>query len=313
MASLSADPTPWSAFRCGNGSSRCAHASILTPLFDTCVWTTGSIHQHPLLPPLYQTQITQYAERLESDLEGLEWPEGTMTAQRLWIGRSEGAKVIFPLPGHGEGIEVFTTRPDTLMGVTYVVLAPEHPLVKELTTPAQKGAVDAYVKEAAGKSDLDRSATGKDKGKTGVFTGATAVHPITGEPVPVWVADYVLWGYGTGAVMAVPAHDERDWAFAKVRGSDRIFGLCVWMDICVCMMDRGECAPLPSRTTNATLPQSQKHNTNSASTSPSSKSSRPPTPRRSTWRRGRSAGKGPPSTAGGSWMARPLRRRRRRW
>lgn len=161
-------------------------------------------------------QITQYAERLESDLEGLEWPEGTMTAQRLWIGRSEGAKVVFPLAGHEAGIEVFTTRPDTLMGVTYVVLAPEHPLVKALTTEGQRGAVDAYVREAAGKSDLDRSATGKDKGKTGVFTGASAVHPISGEPVPVWVADYVLWGYGTGAVMAVPAHDERDHAFAQV-------------------------------------------------------------------------------------------------
>ena len=139
-----------------------------------------------------------------------------MTAQKLWIGRSEGAKVVFPLDGHAEGIEVFTTRPDTLMGVTYVVLAPEHPLVKALTTEAQRGAVEAYVKEAAGKSDMDRTSTGKDKGKTGVFTGATAVHPISGEPVPVWVADYVLWGYGTGAVMAVPAHDERDHAFAQV-------------------------------------------------------------------------------------------------
>jgi leucyl-tRNA synthetase len=188
----------------------------------------------PYQPPTQQPQplpkqITKYAERLESDLEGLEWPEGTMTAQRLWIGRSEGAKVVFPLAGQGEGIEVFTTRPDTLMGVTYVVLAPEHPLVKALTTERQRGAVEAYVKEAAGKSDLDRSATGKDKGKTGVFTGATAVHPVSGEPVPVWVADYVLWGYGTGAVMAVPAHDERDHAFAQVGGFG---GLGVWDGTC---------------------------------------------------------------------------------
>ena len=187
--------------------------------------TPCMISSHPPNETATQNpQITQYAERLEADLEGLEWPEGTMTAQRLWIGRSEGARVVFPLGGGGgegkgkEGIEVFTTRPDTLMGVTYVVLAPEHPLVKALTTAGQAGAVEAYVKEAAGKSDLDRSATGKDKGKTGVFTGATAVHPISGEPVPVWVADYVLWGYGTGAVMAVPAHDERDHAFAKVGG-----------------------------------------------------------------------------------------------
>lgn len=154
-----------------------------------------------------------------------------MTAQRLWIGRSEGARVVFPLGKEGgEGIEVFTTRPDTLMGVTYVVLAPEHPLVKELTTPEQVKAVEAYVKEAAGKSDLDRSATGKDKGKTGVFTGATCVHPISGEAVPVWVADYVLWGYGTGAVMAVPAHDERDHAFAKVRKSFFVVVVRGWVD-----------------------------------------------------------------------------------
>lgn len=107
-----------------------------------------------------------------------------MTAQKLWIGRSEGAKVVFSLDGSTGGeVEVFTTRPDTLMGVTYVVLAPEHPLVKEVTTPEQQAAVEAYVKEAAGKSDLDRTATGKDKGKTGVFTGAMAIHPISGEKV----------------------------------------------------------------------------------------------------------------------------------
>jgi len=174
-------------------------------------------------------KITNYAEELEKDLEGLQWPEGTMTAQKLWIGRSEGAKVVFPLAAAQEGkgeVEVFTTRPDTLMGVTYVVLAPEHPLVDQVTTEGQRAAVKAYVKESAGKSDMDRTATGKDKGKTGVDTGATVVHPISGEELPVWVADYVLWGYGTGAVMAVPAHDERDHAFAKV---------CV----CVCVCGAG--------------------------------------------------------------------------
>eukprot|EP00624_Nannochloropsis_granulata_P004695 evm.model.NODE_3366_length_53577_cov_19.425985.6 len=164
-------------------------------------------------------KITDYAEELEKDLEGLQWPEGTMTAQKLWIGRSEGAKVVFTLAATQEGkgeVEVFTTRPDTLMGATYVVLAPEHPLVEHVTTEGQRAAVKAYVKESASKSDLDRTATGKDKGKTGVDTGATVVHPISGEELPLWVADYVLWGYGTGAVMAVPAHDERDHAFAKV-------------------------------------------------------------------------------------------------
>lgn len=166
-------------------------------------------------------KITKYAEELEEDLKGLDWPEGTMTAQKLWIGRSEGARVMFPLAFSGAipgNVEVFTTRPDTLMGVTYVVLAPEHPLVERVTSEERRAAVRAYVREAAGKSDLDRTATGKDKGKTGVDTGAKVVHPLSGEELPIWVADYVLWGYGTGAVMAVPAHDERDHAFATVRG-----------------------------------------------------------------------------------------------
>lgn len=193
---------------------------------------------HPVYrQPLRQwvLKITQYADKLEAELgtevtgssavEGgrvtpLQWPEGTLSAQKQWIGRSVGAEIEFALPKDGSGaaessVKVFTTRPDTLMGVSYLVLAPEHPLVAQLTTPAQKAAVDAYLAQIAGKSDLERTSTGKDRGKTGVSLGSVAAHPITGEAVPIWTADYVLAGYGTGAVMAVPAHDERDFEFAQ--------------------------------------------------------------------------------------------------
>jgi leucyl-tRNA synthetase len=165
-------------------------------------------------------KITAYAERLLEDLDGLDWPEPVKLMQRNWIGRSEGANVLFKvdpagLPGRAEGavIEVYTTRPDTLFGATYMVLAPEHPLVDMLTTPDRKAAVTAYVDAAAKKSDLER--TGLAKTKTGVFTGAYAVNPVNEARIPVWIADYVLISYGTGAIMAVPAHDERDWDFAK--------------------------------------------------------------------------------------------------
>jgi len=157
-------------------------------------------------------KITEYADELAAGLEDVQWPEGTKQAQKQWIGRSVGASVDFAA-GDGEKISVFTTRPDTLMGVSYVVLAPEHPLVQKLTTEDHQAAVEAYVEAAASKSDMDRTANTKTK--SGVFTGSVAVHPLTGEEVPVWVADYVLGGYGTGAVMAVPAHDERDFEFAK--------------------------------------------------------------------------------------------------
>ena len=174
---------------------------------------------HPVVRmPLRQwvLEITKYADKLEAGLEDLQWPEGTLTAQKQWIGRSVGASIQFAVDGHTtEKIEVFTTRPDTLLGVTYVVLAPEHPLVSKFTTEAQRSAVNKYVSEVAGKSDLERTATGADRGKTGVPTGAFAVHPLTGKHVPIWIADYVLAGYGTGAVMAVPAHDDRDFAFAE--------------------------------------------------------------------------------------------------
>jgi leucyl-tRNA synthetase len=161
----------------------------------------------------WMLRITAYAERLLEDLETLDWPESIKAMQRHWIGRSEGAEVDFALDGHDAALRIYTTRPDTLFGVTYMVLAPEHPLVAAITTPDRRAAVDAYIFEAAKKSDLDRTDLAKEK--TGVFTGAYAVNPVSGAKVPVWIADYVLISYGTGAIMAVPAHDSRDWEFAK--------------------------------------------------------------------------------------------------
>jgi leucyl-tRNA synthetase len=160
-------------------------------------------------------KITAYADRLESDLPGLDWPESTLAMQKHWIGRSEGAEVSFKTE-KGDEIRVFTTRPDTLFGATYMVLAPEHPLVEPLTTDAQKAAVKAYVDAAKNKSDLERTELQKEK--TGVFTGGTAVNPVNGRKIPVYIADYVLGSYGTGAIMAVPAHDERDHEFATKYG-----------------------------------------------------------------------------------------------
>jgi leucyl-tRNA synthetase len=158
-------------------------------------------------------RITAYADRLLSGLETVDWPDSTKRMQAAWIGRSEGAEILFGLekPALG-GLKVFTTRPDTLFGCTYMVLAPEHALVDALTTTSQKQAVDDYRRKAASKSDLERTDLAKDK--SGVFTGAFAINPVNGARVPIWVADYVLTGYGTGAIMAVPAHDERDYEFA---------------------------------------------------------------------------------------------------
>jgi leucyl-tRNA synthetase len=162
-------------------------------------------------------RITAYAERLLSDLEELDWPEGIKEMQRNWIGKSEGAEVDFAIDGlPGEPIRVFTTRPDTLFGATYMVLAPEHPLVERITAPDRKAAVAAYREAAGRKSELERTELQKEK--TGVATGAFAINPVNGEKIPVWIADYVLWGYGTGAIMAVPGHDTRDYAFAKTFG-----------------------------------------------------------------------------------------------
>jgi len=198
---------------------------------------------HPVVRiPLRQwmLRITAYADRLERELDGLDWPASIKKLQSDWIGRSTGAEVDFfvcppgdagssfaawqsarataGFPGEpgGDAIRVYTTRPDTLYGVTYLVVAPEHPLVERLTTAAQRAAIAAYRDAAARKSDLDRTDLAKEK--TGVFTGSSCVHPLTGRPVPVWVADYVLASYGTGAIMAVPAHDDRDWDFAKAFG-----------------------------------------------------------------------------------------------
>ncbi len=158
-------------------------------------------------------KITAYADRLEKDLEGLDWPKSTLEMQRNWIGRSTGVQIRFNIEGKDTYFDVFTTRVDTLFGCTYCCLAPEHPLVKELVSPEQKEAVEKYVNDAAKKSDLMR--TSLEKEKTGVYLGATAINPINGKSIPIYVADYVLGSYGTGAVMAVPAHDTRDYAFAK--------------------------------------------------------------------------------------------------
>jgi leucyl-tRNA synthetase len=161
----------------------------------------------------WMLRITAYADRLLDDLEGLDWPEGVLEMQRQWIGRSEGAEVRFALDGHDAALTVYTTRPDTLFGATYCVVAPEHGVVADITTDAQRAEVEAYVQWARNRSDLDRQ-VGADKEKTGVFTGAYAINPVSGARVPVWVSDYVLMSYGSGAIMAVPAHDERDHAFA---------------------------------------------------------------------------------------------------
>jgi leucyl-tRNA synthetase len=171
---------------------------------------------HPVIrKPMRQwmLKITAYAERLLADLDEVDWSESIKEMQRNWIGKSEGAEVKFEIRNSKFEISVFTTRPDTLFGATYMVLAPEHPLVDAITTPEQREAVKAYRAAAARKSDLERTELQKEK--SGVPTGAQAINPVNGEAIPVWIADYVLWGYGTGAIMAVPAHDARDHEFAR--------------------------------------------------------------------------------------------------
>ena len=159
----------------------------------------------------WMLKITAYADRLLEDLELVDWPESIKDMQRNWIGRSEGANVTFKVAGTEESFTVFTTRPDTLFGATYTVLAPELELVKKITTPEQTAAVEAYIEETSKKSDLNRTDLAKEK--TGVFTGAYAINPVNGQEIPIWIGDYVLASYGTGAIMAVPAHDERDYEF----------------------------------------------------------------------------------------------------
>jgi leucyl-tRNA synthetase len=158
-------------------------------------------------------RITEYAERLIDGLKDLDWPDSTKRLQENWIGRSEGAEIIFDVCSHNAQLTAFTTRPDTLYGATYMVIAPEHPLLSTITTKGQKDAISSYVQKAKSKSDLERAELSKEK--TGVWTGAHAINPINGKEIPIWVADYVLMSYGTGAIMAVPAHDERDFEFAK--------------------------------------------------------------------------------------------------
>jgi leucyl-tRNA synthetase len=164
----------------------------------------------------WMLRIPLYAERLLKGIDGLDWPEGIKDMQRNWIGRSTGAEVDFAVEGMKEKIRVFTTRPDTLFGATYMVIAPEHPLVERLTTNDRKNSVNEYLKAASLKSDLDRTDLAKEK--TGVFSGSYAINPVNNAKIPVWIADYVLMGYGTGAIMAVPAHDTRDFEFARKFG-----------------------------------------------------------------------------------------------
>ena len=175
---------------------------------------------HPVLRvPMKQwmLRITAYAERLIEGLDSVDWPQRTKDAQRKWIGKSEGAVVTFPIegPANGLALEIFTTRPDTLFGATFMVVSPEHPLLGAMTPPERRPAVDAYRVEASRKSEVERKASTE---KSGVFTGAHATHPLTGRPIPVWTADYVLMDYGTGAIMGVPAHDARDFEFANKFG-----------------------------------------------------------------------------------------------
>ncbi|MFT4975239.1 MAG: leucyl-tRNA synthetase, partial [Myxococcota bacterium] len=167
-------------------------------------------------------KITEYADRLLDGLENVDWPDGTRKKQQEWIGRSEGAQIRFPIVDSDDAFEAFTTRPDTLFGCTYAVLAPEHPLVAKITTDAQRAAVDAYLADVSTRSDRDRISQAADGAKTGAFTGAYCTNPVDGRAVPVWIADYVLASYGTGAVFACPAHDERDWHFAKAFDLDII-------------------------------------------------------------------------------------------
>ena len=163
----------------------------------------------------WMMRITAYAERLLEDGKELDWPASTLEQQRNWIGRSEGAEINFPVKGRNDNVRIFTTRPDTIFGATYMVLAPEHPLVDGITTGDQKKAVESYRTQASLKSDLERDI---DTEKTGVFTGSYVINPATKKEIPIWIADYVLTGYGTGAIMAVPGQDERDWEFAEKFG-----------------------------------------------------------------------------------------------
>jgi len=203
---------------------------------EVAEWTEKgySVERRPMRQWLMR--ITAYSERLLEDAKELDWPVSTLEQQRNWIGRSEGAEVIFEVKDKPENIRVFTTRPDTLFGASYMVLAPEHPLVDIIASPEQRDQIQRYRKETALKSDLER---GIEKEKTGVFTGGYAVNPATGKEIPIWIADYVLMGYGTGAIMAVPGHDERDMEFAKKFGLEIIKVVDGGKDAVECFVDDG--------------------------------------------------------------------------
>lgn len=189
-------------------------------------------------------KITDYADELYTEVDKLDWPERTKTSQKNWIGRSEGAEVEFRIQNLESSIRVFTTRPDTLFGVTFMVLAPENPLVMNVTTEAQLKEVDAYISITRGKTELDRM---QEKLKTGVFTGSYAINPVNNEKIPIWISDYVLMGYGTGAIMAVPAHDERDMEFAKK------------FDLPVCEVNNGELLVNSGDFSGQTITEAQKN------------------------------------------------------
>ena len=162
-------------------------------------------------------RITDYADELLDGLETVDWPERVKVMQRNWIGKSRGARLTFRLDS-GAGLDVFTTRPDTVWGATFMVMAPEHPLVEQIASDEQRSAVAAYVDQARRQSEIERMSADTDSAKSGVWTGAYATNPVNDQRIPIWIADYVLMGYGTGAIMAVPAHDERDFQFARAHG-----------------------------------------------------------------------------------------------
>jgi len=199
-----------SVWWCPNDQTVLANEQVVEG--NTCERCGAEVYKRDL--EQWYFRITQYAEELLNDLDRVDWPERVRVMQRNWIGRSEGARLTFRVET-GDELEVFTTRPDTVFGATFMVMAPEHPLVDRITTPEHRDAVNAYRDAARRKSEIERQSTDEAKEKTGVFTGAYAINPVNDERIPIWVADYVLMGYGTGAIMAVPAHDERDFAFAR--------------------------------------------------------------------------------------------------
>jgi leucyl-tRNA synthetase len=202
LAYQSWEPINW----CPNCKTGLSMEDLEGGLCERC---GGEVEQKPMRQ--WVLKMTAYADRLLEDLKLLDWEEQIVEQQRNWIGRSEGARVKFQVEGRSDVIEVFTTRIDTLFGATFMVLAPEHPLVDDITANEQKAEVEKYMEKTKKKTELDRM---QEKKKTGAFTGAYAINPINNEKIPVWISDYVLMGYGTGAIMAVPAHDERDFEFA---------------------------------------------------------------------------------------------------